>query len=53
MIGSDGIRTALNAEGITDYVKMQTLDVFVMGIDRSIDYEKLVTACVAVQNGAN
>lgn len=50
MIGSDGIRTALLAEGIE--LSDAQPDVFVMGIDRGIDYSKLATACVAVQNGA-
>lgn len=53
MIGSDGIRHALDAEGIrivdTDEARP---DVVVMGIDRTIDYMKLVKASLAVQNGA-
>ena len=50
MIGSDGIRAALLAEGIE--LSDEQPDVYVMGIDRGIDYSKLATACVAVQNGA-
>ena len=50
MIGSDGIRAALLAEGIE--LSDEQPDVFVMGIDRGIDYSKLANACVAVQNGA-
>lgn len=53
MVGSDGIRTALEAEGIrivdTDEARP---DVVVMGIDRSVDYMKLVKASLAVQGGA-
>ncbi|HWK23544.1 MAG TPA: TIGR01457 family HAD-type hydrolase [Ureibacillus sp.] len=53
MIGSDGIRAALEAQGLklvdTDEAKP---DVVVMGIDRTIDYMKLVKASLAVQGGA-
>ncbi|KGR75065.1 TIGR01457 family HAD-type hydrolase [Ureibacillus sinduriensis] len=53
MIGSDGIRTALEAEGLdlvdTDEARP---DVVVMGIDRTIDYMKLVKASLALQTGA-
>ncbi|MEK4230471.1 TIGR01457 family HAD-type hydrolase [Solibacillus sp. FSL H8-0538] len=50
VIGSDGLRVALAAEGIT--VTEDQPGVFVMGIDRAVDYSKLAHACVAVQNGA-
>ena len=53
MIGSDGIRTALEAQGLnlidTDEARP---DVVVMGIDRTVDYMKLVKASLAVQAGA-
>ncbi|RHW36806.1 TIGR01457 family HAD-type hydrolase [Lysinibacillus yapensis] len=53
MIGSDGIRSALEAHGLniidTDEARP---DVVVMGIDRTIDYMKLVKASLAVQSGA-
>lgn len=51
VIGSDGIRTALHAEGIT-LSDEEKVDALVMGIDRTIDYTKLAKACLAVQNGA-
>ncbi|WP_080844226.1 TIGR01457 family HAD-type hydrolase [Cytobacillus gottheilii] len=50
VIGEEGIRTAIaqqhlrHAEEDADYV--------VVGIDRSITYDKLATACLAVRNGA-
>lgn len=54
MIGSDGIRSALEAQGLnlvdTDEARP---DVVVMGIDRTVDYMKLVKASLAVQTGAN
>lgn len=53
MIGSDGIRTALELEGLnlvdTDEARP---DVVVMGMDRTNDYMKLVKASLAVQAGA-
>ena len=53
MIGSDGIKTALEAENI-QLVDIDDArpDVVVIGLDRSIDYKKIIKACVAVQNGA-
>ncbi|KYG90465.1 HAD family hydrolase [[Bacillus] sp. KCTC 13219] len=52
LIGSDGIREALQSQGIhiTDEADAK---VFVMGIDREVNYSKLVNACLAVQNGAH
>ncbi|PYF03740.1 TIGR01457 family HAD-type hydrolase [Ureibacillus chungkukjangi] len=53
MIGSDGIKSALEAEGLnlvdTDEARP---DVVVMGIDRTVDYMKLVKASLALQAGA-
>ncbi|MDN4492901.1 TIGR01457 family HAD-type hydrolase [Ureibacillus aquaedulcis] len=53
MVGSDGIRSALEAQGLnlvdTDEARP---DVVVMGIDRTVDYMKLVKASLAVQAGA-
>lgn len=51
VIGSDGIREALYAEGIMLSDEEQ-VDALVMGIDQTIDYMKLAKACIAVQNGA-
>ncbi|MFJ7668385.1 TIGR01457 family HAD-type hydrolase [Lysinibacillus sp. NPDC097195] len=50
MMGSDGIKLALLDEGI-DPVENEP-DVFVMGIDRTLDYMALAKATIAVQNGA-
>lgn len=50
MMGSDGIRLALLNEGIEPVDNEP--DVFVMGIDRTLDYMALAKATVAVQNGA-
>ncbi len=52
VIGADGIKTALHAEGITVSDEEQ-VDVLVMGIDRTIDYLKIAKACLVVQNGAH
>ena len=53
MIGSDGIRTALEAENIRLVdIDDARPDVVVMGMDRSIDYKKIIKASVAIQNGA-
>ncbi len=52
MIGSDGLRYALDAEGIEMAPQEEQPDVVVMGIDRKIDYMKLARASLAVQNGA-
>lgn len=51
VIGSDGIRTALQNEGIAIDDGEQA-DVLIMGIDRTIDYSRLGEACILVQNGA-
>ena len=50
MIGSDGLRTALFHENIA--ITEEEPDVFVMGIDRTLDYMGLAKATIAVQNGA-
>ena len=50
MIGSDGLRTALLDESIT--ITEDNPDVFVMGIDPTLDYTKLAKATIAIQNGA-
>ncbi|WP_102273984.1 TIGR01457 family HAD-type hydrolase [Cytobacillus massiliigabonensis] len=50
VIGEEGIRTALADKGIK--FAEENADYVVVGIDRSINYEKLATACLAVRNGA-
>jgi 4-nitrophenyl phosphatase len=50
VIGEEGIRTALEEKGFT-FAK-ENAEFVVMGIDRSINYEKLAIACLAVRNGA-
>ncbi|KQL21085.1 TIGR01457 family HAD-type hydrolase [Cytobacillus solani] len=50
VIGEEGIRTALADKGLT--FAEENADYVVVGIDRSINYEKLATACLAVRNGA-
>lgn len=50
VIGEEGIRQALEAKGFTFAEK--DADYVVAGIDRSITYEKLAVACLAVRNGA-
>lgn len=50
VIGSDGIYTALTAEGIV--LSEEQPDVLVMGIDREMTYAKLAAASLAVQKGA-
>jgi len=50
VIGEDGIRRALEEKGFT--FANEDAEVVVMGIDRSINYEKLAIACLAVRNGA-
>lgn len=49
-IGEEGIKTALEEKGFTN--AFENADYVVIGIDRSINYEKLATACLAVRNGA-
>ncbi|WP_416151875.1 TIGR01457 family HAD-type hydrolase [Salipaludibacillus sp. HK11] len=50
MIGEQGLEQSLQKQGL--HLTDQSVDVVVMGIDRSISYEKLSTACLAVRNGA-
>lgn len=50
VIGEEGIRTALSERGFE--FKNEDADFVVVGIDRSINYEKLTIACLAVRNGA-
>lgn len=51
VIGADGIRAALQKEGI-DVCEENEVDVLVMGIDRTITYAKIAEACLLVQRGA-
>lgn len=51
VIGEEGIRTALEEKGFT-LVDEEHADFVVVGIDRSINYEKLAKACLAIRNGA-
>lgn len=50
MIGSEGLRTALLEADIA--ITEENPEVYVMGIDPNIDYEKLSKATIAIQNGA-
>lgn len=50
MIGSDGLRTALLEADIA--ITEENPEVYVMGIDPTIDYGKLSKATIAIQNGA-
>lgn len=50
VIGEEGIKNALKEKGFT--FSEEHADYVVVGIDRSINYEKFVTACLAVRNGA-
>lgn len=50
-IGEEGIRQALEEKGFT--LTSEQPDFVVMGIDRSINYEKLALACLAVRGGAH
>ncbi|WP_433744163.1 TIGR01457 family HAD-type hydrolase [Falsibacillus pallidus] len=50
VIGEEGIRTALEERGLS--LVEEKPDFVVVGIDRSISYEKLALACLGVRNGA-
>ncbi len=50
VIGEEGLVTALTEKGLE--LVEEKPDFVVVGIDRSIDYEKLTRACLAVRNGA-
>lgn len=49
-IGEEGLHMALKEKGFQ--LGGEDADVVVIGIDRSINYEKLAIACLAVRNGA-
>lgn len=51
MIGEMGLQQALERSGF-DLVEDEDADYVVMGIDRSLSYQKLETACLAVRKGA-
>jgi 4-nitrophenyl phosphatase len=50
-IGEEGLMHALRQKGF-DLVDSEAAHFVVIGIDQSITYEKLATACLAVRNGA-
>lgn len=50
VIGEEGIKTAIEEKGFP--LAGEHADFVVVGIDRSISYEKLAVACLAVRNGA-
>lgn len=50
MIGSSGLREALHENGVNIVPSSQ--EVFVIGMDRGITYEKIAQACLDVRNGA-
>ncbi|EAR63888.1 YutF [Bacillus sp. NRRL B-14911] len=50
VIGEEGIRTAIEDEGLS--FANEDADYVVVGIDRSINYEKLAIGCLAVRRGA-
>lgn len=50
VIGEEGIQTAIKEKGFS--LAEEDADYVVIGIDRSITYEKLAVACLAVRNGA-
>ncbi|MDQ0273061.1 TIGR01457 family HAD-type hydrolase [Cytobacillus purgationiresistens] len=50
VIGEEGIQSALKEKGLS--FAGENADYVVTGIDRSITYEKLAQACLAVRNGA-
>ena len=52
VVGEAGLRSALEAVGITLVEASRAPDVVVVGWDRGVDYERLRTAAVAVQRGA-
>ncbi len=51
MIGEDGLRWALEREGITLVEEAQAADVVVSGIDFSVRYERLADATLAIRAG--
>lgn len=50
VIGEEGIHQAMQEKGFA--FKEENPDFVVVGLDRSINYEKLATACLAVRSGA-
>ncbi|WP_223591899.1 TIGR01457 family HAD-type hydrolase [Neobacillus bataviensis] len=50
VIGEEGLRLALEEKGFQ--FAQENAEFVVIGIDRSISYEKLAVACLAVRNGA-
>lgn len=50
MIGEDGLQEALAKEGIQ--LTTECPDLVLMGIDRSVTYQKLSEACLSIRNGA-
>ncbi len=50
VIGEDGIIEACTNKGFT--FKQEDADFVIVGLDRSVSYEKLSVACLAVRNGA-
>ena len=50
VIGEDGIHTAIQEKGLSK--STENVDFVVIGLDRSISYEKFAIACLAVRNGA-
>lgn len=52
VVGEDGLRTALRAAGISEVGPDQVPDAVVVGWDRTITYETLRAASIAVQRGA-
>lgn len=53
MIGGEGVRKALNDKGfeVLPLERVSEVQVFVMGIDRSINFEKVAEATLLVRNG--
>lgn len=52
MIGEIGLRQALTEQGLTLVEHGEKADYVVFGLDREINYEKYVQACLAIYNGA-
>ncbi|MFZ3590655.1 TIGR01457 family HAD-type hydrolase [Bacillus sp. DJP31] len=50
IIGEEGLRQAMIEKGFT--IKEEEPDFVIVGLDRSINYEKLAIACLAVRAGA-
>ncbi|XRL85571.1 hypothetical protein P5664_22190 [Bacillus subtilis] len=50
VIGEEGIRQAIEENGLT--FGGENADFVVVGIDRSITYEKFAVGCLAIRNGA-